>query len=113
MRQKAIRGLALILALLATPLAAHQLNVFAFVEGTDVVVETKFSSGRVPTSGDVQVFDASDVLLGTLALSGDGTLRFPLDPVVAEGGLRIEVTVGDHGDYWLLTPQDIAAGLGQ
>lgn len=107
-----MRKILIALAVMAAlPAFAHQLNVFASVDGTDVVVEAKFSSGKVPQVGEVRVFDAADVLLVTLPLTGEETLRFPLDPVAAQQGLRIEVKTGEgHEDYWILTPDDIAAG---
>ena len=101
---------ALTLFTAAAPASAHQLRVFAFVEGETVNVEAKFSSGRIPKSGEVRVFDASEALLQTLPLDPDGVTSFPL-PADAADGLMIEVEAGDgHEDYWLLTPEDIAKG---
>ena len=106
-----IRALALALVVAASPAAAHQLKVFAFVEEGSVVVEAKFSSGRAPKSGEVRVFDASGEQIDTLELGEDGTLTFPLDPAHAESGLTIEVEASEgHDDYWILTPEDIARG---
>ena len=70
--------LALLLSLPAQVAMAHQLTVFAYVEGTEVVVEAKFSSGRVPTEGEVRVFDAAETLLFTLPVSEGGETRFAL-----------------------------------
>ncbi|WP_371157504.1 hypothetical protein [Jannaschia sp. 2305UL9-9] len=108
--------LAAILTLaLSGPALAHRVNVFASVEATDagdvVVVEAKFSTGRIPTLGEVRVEDADGNLIGTHALQDDGTARFPLDPVAASGGMAITVTTDDdHEGYWILTPTDIAGG---
>ena len=97
----------------ATTAQAHQLNVFAFVEEGTVVVETKFSNGNLPVSGDVEVLNAQSEVLMTLPLEKDGTVRFPLDMGVAGEGITIEVTTGEgHEDYWILTPEDIARGSG-
>jgi nickel transport protein len=97
----------------ATTAQAHQLNVFAFVQDGTVVVETKFSSGKIPVSGEVRVLNAKSELVLTLPLGADGTVRFPLDPGAADGGMTIEVMTGEgHDDYWILTPQDIANGSG-
>jgi nickel transport protein len=106
-----MRALVLVLALvLAGPALAHRVNVFASVQGDEVVVEAKFSNGSTPTRGEVRVEDAAGALLATLPLA-DGTARFPLDRVAAAGGLAITVsTGGDHEGYWLLTPDDIAEG---
>ena len=99
------------LSFLTAAAFAHQLMVFAAVEGQEVVVETNFSNGKVPKAGTVTVYDGEDKVVGTHALSPDGTARFPLKH--AESGLRIEVTTGEgHDNYWVLTPDDIAKASG-
>lgn len=104
---------ALALVGVATSAAAHQLNVFAHVEQGTVVVESKFSNGKVPILGEVRVLDAANALLMTLPLTDDGTVRFALDPATATEGLTIEVSTGEgHENYWILTPEDIARGSG-
>lgn len=100
-----LAGTALTLAL---PVAAHRLNVFARVEGEEVVAEAKFSNGNPVHVGTFNVYDVNDVLLISVEAGPDGTARFPLQG--AEGGLRIEMNAGDgHEDYWILTPADIEA----
>lgn len=95
----------------ATVALGHQLNVFAYVEGTEVVVESRFSNGNPPQVGEVRVLDGANQPVLVLPLGGDGTARFALDPGVAETGLLIEVsTGGGHDNYWILTPEDIARG---
>lgn len=95
------------LSFLTATAFAHQLMVFAAVEGQEVLVETKFSNGKVPKTGTVTVYDGEDKVVGSHTLSPDGTARFPLEH--AESGLRIEVTTGEgHDNYWVLTPDDIA-----
>lgn len=103
--------LALTIIAAAFPAAAHKLVVFASVTGETVNVETKFSTGRIPKSGEVRVFDATEALIRTLPLDPDGITSFPLDADAATDGLMIEVEAGNgHKDYWLLTPDDIARG---
>ena len=99
---------------LTAPAWAHRLNVFASVEGEEVVVEAKFSTGRIPVAGTVRVSDAAENELATYDLEPGGTVRFPLDRAAADGGLAITVTTsGDHEGYWVLTPADIARGTGE
>ena len=108
-------ALSLVLAApgLVSPAWAHRLNVFASVEGGEVLVEVKFSTGRIPVSGTVRVTDADENELATYELGSDGTARFPLDRDAAAEGLGITVTTsGDHEGYWVLTPGDIARGDG-
>ena len=97
--------------LLSTTALAHDLRVFAYVEGNTVNVEARFSSGRLPVQGEVRVFDADETLTATYAIDPDGITSFPLDEAARNSGLMIEVQVGEgHSDYWLLTPDDIAKG---
>lgn len=104
-------SLALLLSLPAQAAFAHQLTVFAYVENGDVVVEAKFSSGRIPAEGEVRVFDAAETLLFTLPIGAAGETRFALPDGADEGGLMIEVEASEgHDNYWILTPDDIARG---
>ena len=98
--------LAVIWMALAGSSLAHGLNVFAWVDGNDVVVEGKFSNGKRPVSGRVTVYDGHDNLLLTTDLQRDGTTRFALPNY--DSGLKIELsTGGGHGSFWVLTPFDI------
>lgn len=97
------------LFVLATPVFGHGLNVFAFVEDGDVVVEAKFSSGRMPAAGEVRVFDGAEALLLAQDITEAGPIRLPLSDLASETGLLIEVDTGDgHSDYWILTPEDLS-----
>ncbi|KUF10245.1 hypothetical protein [Pseudoponticoccus marisrubri] len=109
-----IRAAALAALLSAAPIgaAAHQLVVFASVDCETVLVEAKFSSGRVAQQGEVRVLDGQNTLLTTLPLAEDGTARIPLESLDYSGGLMIEVDTGGHDNYWILTPEDIARKCG-
>jgi len=87
---------------------AHQLNVFASTDCDVVLVETKFSTGRIPVKGEVRVLDGENTLLLHLELGEDGTVRVPLAELDSTTGLLIEVDTGNHDDYWILPPEDIA-----
>lgn len=102
------------LALVCAPVTAgaHQLNVFASVDCVAVTVEAKFSNGKVPVEGEVRVLDGNNTLLSTLALTTNGTANVQLDSVDHSTGLVIEVDVGSHDDYWIVTPEDIARKCG-
>jgi nickel transport protein len=103
--------LAACLALIAAPALAHDLRVFARVDGDTVIVEASFSSGRVPTAGEITLSNAAGAILGTVPLDDDGETAFTLPDAVRDTGMRIDVTVSEgHSDYWLLTPGDIAHG---
>jgi nickel transport protein len=108
---RTLRGLvaAACMAATVTVAAAHQLIVFAWVDGDTVMVESKFAGGGPAVAGTVSVYDGGDNLLYTLEVSDKGTAEFPLDEAGIKTGLRIEMDSGDgHEDYWILTPEDIA-----
>ncbi len=86
---------------------AHQLNVFASTDCEVVLIEAKFSTGRIPVMGEVRVLDGENTLLLNLELGEDGTVSIPLAELDATSGLLIEVDTGNHDDYWILTPEDI------
>ncbi len=108
------RACALSLVLSALPIGAtaHQLVVFASVDCEAVTVEAKFSNGKRAQQGDVRVLDGDNALQTTLKLSEDGTVSVPLSSVDHAGGLVIEVDVGSHDNYWIVTPEDIARKCG-
>ena len=58
--------------------------------------------------GEVRVLDGENTLLMMRELGDDGTLSVPLADLDATKGLMIEVDTGDHDDYWIMTPEDIA-----
>jgi nickel transport protein len=92
----------------AVPAFAHKLTVFASTDCEVVLVEAKFSSGRIPVKGEVRVLDGENALVTTTNLGKDGTVAIPLDEIDAETGVLIEVDTGGHENYWILTPDDIA-----
>lgn len=91
-----------------SPAAAHQLNVFASTDCDVVIVEAKYSSGRIPKIGEVRISDGADNVLTTLELGEDGMSRVPLADLDASTGLKIEVEAGHHDNFWIMTPEDIA-----
>jgi nickel transport protein len=91
---------------------AHQLSVFAWVEGDNVKVEGKLPKGKHPKQGMVFVYDGNDRLLLQKQIQPDGTATFPLKNW--ETGLKILLDIGDgHQSYWILTPFDIKQQRGE
>ncbi len=99
--------LALLLAALAPHAAmAHRVNVFAYVEGRDVVVECSYSRSRRVNHGKIDVLNLKT---GEVLLTGEtdenGSFRFPVpDASRASGtGLRIMLQAGEgHQDEWVV-----------
>lgn len=89
---------AALLALLAAPALAHRVNVFAYVEDNDVVVECSYSRSERVRFGEVDVFDAAS---GAALLAGKtdekGEFRFSVPPAAraAKADLRIVLKAGE------------------
>jgi len=91
---------------LSVPAAAHRVNVFAYLEGDTVQVESSFAGGGPVRQGKVVVLDAQG---GQELLTGEtnaqGKFSFPLPPaaVARKADLRIviEASMGHQGE-WLL-----------
>lgn len=94
----------------ALPASAHRFNVFATADCEAVHVEAGFAGGGPARAGEVQLRDGANVVVATMPLGSDGTARVPLGGIDTSGGLTVEVDTGDHSDYWVLTPEDIAHG---
>ena len=105
-----IRSVALACLCAAVPFGAvaHGLSVFASADCEAVLVEAKFSNGKVVQQAEVRVLDGNNVLLLTQPITETGTLSVPLTDIDASGGLVIEVDTGTHDNYWIVTPEDIA-----
>ena len=97
-RIRPIAASLVLLAVLAAPAYAHRVNVFAYVEGHDVVVECSYSRSERVRFGDVEVFDAAS---GAALVAGKtdekGEFRFPVPPAVraAKADLRIVLRAGE------------------
>lgn len=68
-----------VLCFLTKPAYAHGVNVFAWVEGDTVYVESKFSGGRKVNSGKIIVTDSrgTELLTGTTNDEGEFSFKIP------------------------------------
>lgn len=108
----ALRTAALVAGLVSSglPASAHRFNVFATADCEAVHVEAGFAGGGPARAGEVRQRDGADMVVATATLGDDGTARVPLGGIDTSGGLTVAVDTGDHSDYWVLTPEDIARG---
>ncbi|WP_144284132.1 hypothetical protein [Megalodesulfovibrio gigas] len=87
------------------------MNVFAWVEGGEVMVEGSFSRGNPARGAAVEAFvPGQDAPVFRGETNAAGLVRFPL-PVAAHGQeLRIIVNAGEgHRNEWLLSAQETGA----
>jgi nickel transport protein len=97
----------LVFALLASsPALAHRVNVFAYVDGGEVVVECSFSKSKRVRHGHIEVRDAvsgETLLQGTT--DAEGLFRFPVPEQArtSGAGLRILLQAGEgHQSEWIV-----------
>lgn len=97
----------LVFALLASSTAlAHRVNIFAYVEGGEVVVECSFSKSKRVRHGHIEVRDAvsgETLLQGTT--DAEGFFRFPVPEQArtSGSGLRILLQAGEgHQNEWIV-----------
>ncbi|MGD9210543.1 MAG: hypothetical protein PVI90_07195 [Desulfobacteraceae bacterium] len=89
---------------------AHNVTIFAWVEGDTVYTESKFSGGRVAKDAPIEVYDKAGTKLLTGKTDEKGEYSFKL-PKKEE--LRIVLMAGmGHGNEWTLTAEDIAEAEG-
>lgn len=92
--------------LATSPVWAHRVNIFAFVEANDIVVECGFNRSQKVKGGQIEVFNAVSgerLLSGTT--NGQGQFRFPIPPQALKVGqdLRIHINAGEgHQNDWIV-----------
>lgn len=90
----------------AATVTAHNVTIFAWVEGEIVYTESKFSGGRKAKDAPIEVYDASGAKLLSGRTDENGEFSFKL-PKKEE--LKIVLAAGmGHGNEWVLTAEDIA-----
>lgn len=96
---------------LPTDARAHRVNIFAWLEGENIVVECAFSRSAPVRGGLVTVYDATDgkeLLQGRTDERGVFVFAVP-EPVRHAHGLRIEINAGEgHVNDWTMTAAEIA-----
>jgi nickel transport protein len=104
-----MRAIALVLMLgifTAAPALAHRVNIFAYVEGGDIVVECSYSKSKRVNHGSIEVRDrVSGEVLVRGETDDQGHFRFPV-PAQARtsgSGLRILLQAGEgHQNEWIV-----------
>ena len=113
MRKTVAATLLALLPALLLPCAAlaHRVNIFAWVEGGDILVECGFKRSNPARNSEIAVFDAIDGrTLLTTRTDDDGRCRFPIPIAAREHGLRIRVNAGEgHQNEWNMSPREFGA----
>lgn len=105
----------LVFALLVhSPALAHRVNVFAYVEAGEIVVECSYSKSKRVNHGAIEVQAASS---GEILLQGTtdetGLFRFPIPKQARESAsdLRILLRAGEgHQNEWIVEAAEFMSG---
>lgn len=85
--------------------AAHNVTVFAWVDGDRVRVESKFSGGRRPQNAPIEVFDSAGKLLLSGMTDEKGEFSFKV-PVIADLKIVLHAGMG-HQAEWTVRESEI------
>lgn len=84
---------------------AHNVTVFAWVEGTRIVTESKFGGGRKAKGAVIEVFDDQNIKLLEGKTDGRGLFSFPIPK---RSRLKVVLTAGaGHQSSWTVPAEDI------
>ena len=107
-----LAGLCLGLCLTASPVVAHRVNIFAFVDGDAVTVECGYNRSQKVRQGTVEVFDAESGEKLLEGLTDDkGVFRFPISEAMLRAGhaLRLRIIAGEgHQNEWIVEADELA-----
>jgi len=100
----------LLFLLRVTPVAAHKLSVFAWVNQQTLSVEATLSGGRHLVNGKVTIKDSGqDTVLQTGTTNRDGQFIFPLPETLINHPVDLNIIVSTddgHRGQWLLTQDE-------
>ncbi len=92
--------------LLSSPVYAHKVNVFAWVEGATVHTESKFSGGKKVKEGKIEVYDHLNRKVVEGATDSQGYYAFSAPPDAQT--LKIVLTAGmGHSNHWQVTAEEL------
>lgn len=102
-----------LLCLAPLPAQAHRVNIFAYVDGNDIVVECGFNKSQKVRQGQIEVTDAAtgDILLRGKT-NDQGMFRFPVPSQAREAAhdLRIHINAGEgHQNDWTVAAAEFVA----
>ena len=101
----------IVLLAMSPSASAHRVNIFAYVEGNQVVVECSFSKTRPVRAGQITVYaGASDQILRTGTTDDAGVFRFPVPDQAKTTGLRLALQAGEgHANQWTMDAAEFAS----
>jgi nickel transport protein len=99
--------------LAAPELSAHRVNIFAYADGNEILVECGFNRGNKVKGG---IIEAADALTGETLVRGttdaNGIFRFSIPEKIRLDGhdIRVQVNAGEgHQNSWVVSAADFAS----
>lgn len=90
--------------------SAHNVRIFAWIEGNIISGETSFSGGRKPHNAAITVFNKkTHTVLTTTTTDAQGTFHVPLPPEVINKQVDLVLVVNSgegHRGEWILPAQE-------
>lgn len=109
--KKILFALALV-SICAGPAFGHAINIYAWLENDQILVQCDFGRDRPAINAAITVFDSTDrQKLLTGATNAEGRFTFTVPPTVRQGrGLLIEVNAGQgHRGEWSMDASELYA----
>lgn len=88
-----------------SPVQAHKVFIFAWVEGDTIHTESKFSGGKMVKAGRIEVFNSRGDLLLTGTTDDQGGFSFPIPE---HDDLKVVLNAGiGHGNDWIVPASEM------
>ena len=95
------------LLIIVSPVSAHRVIIFGWVEGDTIHTESKFSGGKKVKNGTVVVYNTEGKRLLDGSTSDQGEFSFKIPK---KTGIRIELVAGmGHKAEWIIPIEEIGA----
>lgn len=103
----------LLVGLAAGRAEAHRVNIFAYIENGNILVECAFRKSSPVMHGSVIVTESAggkEILRGETDEQGHFAFPIPQDVVAAHGDLNIRIVAGEgHQNDWTVTAEEMGA----
>jgi nickel transport protein len=86
--------------LVATPIQAHRVTIFAWVENGNIMSESYFPDGRAVQKGTVSVLDSNNELVLTGETDDEGMFSFPV-PKIDDLTITLDASAGHRATVTL------------
>lgn len=99
-----------LMVLASEPVLAHRLNVFAYLEGSQICVESSFAGGRAAMNAPVRFLNAEGQEFMSAKTSSEGKVCAKLPEGFAAQDVTVVVNAGEgHQNQWKMSKADFSS----